>query len=245
MTDPYRALAPYYDYLHQALEEAASRTEDWLDALLKPLQATTVLDCTCGTGLQSIALARRGYSVTGSDLSAAMLRRARLNAVAAGVKIPWVRADIRRLEESISGRFDVVITCGNSLLHLSTKDDLCAAIKSMYAVTTPGGSLLIDLADSEGSLLAPHPFASGRVTLPDGLSLSLYTTEERKGDLIVLSIFIARDTTDGPRVSHIKMRLRIPGREELVQLLSNSGFGQVADISRKGSITLLARKTGT
>ncbi|MDO8692204.1 MAG: class I SAM-dependent methyltransferase, partial [Dehalococcoidia bacterium] len=230
--------------LHPAWEEALSRTEDWLDAILKPLQAKTVLDCTCGTGLQSIALARRGYSVTGSDLSAAMLRRARLNAIEAGLDISWVRADIRRLEETIRGQFDAVITCGNSLLHLSTRDNLYAAIKSMSLVVREGGHLLIDQSDGEASLLAPHPFASGRVTLPDGLTLSMYTTEERKGEIITLSMFIARDTPDGPEVSHTRMRLRIPVREELIQLLSNAGFAQVADISRKGSITLLAEKTG-
>lgn len=242
MKDPYASLAQYYDYLHPDGEEALRITGDWLHGILKPLEARSILDCTCGTGLQAIALAGRGYGVTGSDISKPMLRKAREKGRAAGVEIRWVHADMTRLEASLKRQFDAVITCGNSLLHLTCLDDLYLAARSMFGVTRHGGNLLVSMADSEESLFDPHPFMSGRVALPDGRALSLYTTRERHGDITTLNVFTAVDAPEGPQVTHTSMRLRIHGREELTDTLTQAGFSGIADISRKGSITLLVRK---
>lgn len=240
--DDYRRLAPYYDYLHPDGEEALARTGESLDNILKPLNVRTVLDCTCGTGLQALALARKGYDVTGSDISRPMLRKAMAKARATGLKVRWIHADVRCLQTAIENSFDAVITCGNSLLHLTTSDELGLAIRSMFDAIAPEGSLLIDLADSEGSLFNPHPFMSSKIQLPDGARLSVYTTTEHKGEITVLNVFMARDTSGGTEVTHTSMRLRIPVREELLQLLDKVGFAEVLDISSRGSITLLARK---
>jgi SAM-dependent methyltransferase len=50
-------------------------------------RAKTILDIGCGTGRHAIELARRGYSVTGIDLSASQLERAGQKAKEAGVHI--------------------------------------------------------------------------------------------------------------------------------------------------------------
>jgi 2-polyprenyl-3-methyl-5-hydroxy-6-metoxy-1,4-benzoquinol methylase len=39
-------------------------------------RGVNVLDCACGIGTQSLGLAKLGYHVTGSDLSADAVRRA-------------------------------------------------------------------------------------------------------------------------------------------------------------------------
>ena len=69
--------------------------------------AGSILDVGCGTGRQSIELARRGYSVTGLDLSSAMLGRAAAAAEAAGVSVERVRAEAARF--SLPGRYDGAI----------------------------------------------------------------------------------------------------------------------------------------
>lgn len=61
----------------------------------------------CGTGRQAIELAKRGYSVTGVDLSEAMLKRAREKARAAGVEVNFIKADARALP--FHNEFDLAI----------------------------------------------------------------------------------------------------------------------------------------
>lgn len=52
----------------------------FLEQQLTAASARRVLDVACGTGMHAIALAQRGYDVTGADLSAGMIERARENA---------------------------------------------------------------------------------------------------------------------------------------------------------------------
>ncbi len=54
----------------------------------------SILDVGCGTGRHSIELAKRGFVVTGLDLSSGMLERAA--AKAAGVNVNWVHSDATR-----------------------------------------------------------------------------------------------------------------------------------------------------
>ena len=61
------------------------------ELLLQP--GGSILDVGCGTGRHAIELARRGYAVTGLDLSSVMLARAAHAAKAAGVHVDWIHAD--------------------------------------------------------------------------------------------------------------------------------------------------------
>ena len=67
-----------------------------MDFLLEELgisPGTAILDVGCGTGRHSIELARRGYHVTGVDISAEMLSKAADKAKAAGVSVAWLHSD--------------------------------------------------------------------------------------------------------------------------------------------------------
>jgi len=55
----------------------------------------TILDIGCGTGRHAIELAKRGYSVTGIDLSDSQLARAREKAAIAGVNVTFLKRDAR------------------------------------------------------------------------------------------------------------------------------------------------------
>ena len=70
-----------------------------IDFLLNELslpEYSHILDMGCGTGRHAIELARRGYRVTGVDISSGMLAEAEKAAREAEVKITWVHADAAR-----------------------------------------------------------------------------------------------------------------------------------------------------
>jgi cyclopropane fatty-acyl-phospholipid synthase-like methyltransferase len=64
------------------------------------IPAGRALDIGCGTGTQSVYMARNGWKVTGVELLDQPLRRARDRAAAAGVAVEWIKADVTRLAEA-------------------------------------------------------------------------------------------------------------------------------------------------
>ncbi|HEY72379.1 MAG: hypothetical protein DRJ03_26015 [Chloroflexi bacterium] len=116
----------------------------FIEQQLQAVDASRVLDAACGTGMHAIALAQQGYEVTGTDLSAGMIERARVNADAANVDVRFEAAGFGELARRFApGSFDALLCLGNSLPHLLTSADLAAALADFAACLRPGGLLLI------------------------------------------------------------------------------------------------------
>lgn len=96
-----------------------------VDFLLEELSlqpGCSILDIGCGTGRHSIELAKRGYAVTGLDLSSEMLARAASAAKNADVHVEWIHSDAARF--SFPGKFDAAIClCEGAFGLLGIKDD--------------------------------------------------------------------------------------------------------------------------
>lgn len=80
---------------------------DFIELEIKHAKPAKILDVGCGTGRHSIELAKRGYHVTGIDLSANQIKRAREKAQEAGVVIDFQAQDARHLP--FNGEFDLAI----------------------------------------------------------------------------------------------------------------------------------------
>jgi cyclopropane fatty-acyl-phospholipid synthase-like methyltransferase len=81
-----------------------------VDFLLEELSlqpGCSILDVGCGTGRHSIELAKRGYNLTGLDLSTEMLAMAEDAAKSAGVNVNWIRSDATRF--SLPRKYDGAI----------------------------------------------------------------------------------------------------------------------------------------
>ena len=68
-----------------------------------------VLDVGCGTGVVALSAARNGATVTGADLTPALLEGARYNAALAGVAIDFQEADVEALPFA-DASYDVVLS---------------------------------------------------------------------------------------------------------------------------------------
>ena len=80
---------------------------DFIENELKYDKSVKILDVGCGTGRHAIELSKRGYSVTGIDLSETQLARAREKAERNNLKINFVKQDARNL--SFNNEFDIAI----------------------------------------------------------------------------------------------------------------------------------------
>lgn len=80
---------------------------DFIEQELNYNKSLKILDVGCGTGRHSIELTKRGYSVTGIDLSESQLARAREKAAIENLKIDFKKHDARNLP--FNNEFDSAI----------------------------------------------------------------------------------------------------------------------------------------
>jgi len=80
---------------------------DFIENEIKRNKTIKILDVGCGTGRHSIELSKRGYSVTGIDLSDSLLIKAREKAEILKLKIDFLKHDARDLP--FNGAFDAAI----------------------------------------------------------------------------------------------------------------------------------------
>ncbi len=82
----------------------------------------TILDIGCGTGRHTIELTKRGYKVTGVDLSDSQLQRAREKAEAERLNIDFRKMDARNLE--FDQEFDLAIMICEGAFSLMETDEM-------------------------------------------------------------------------------------------------------------------------
>jgi SAM-dependent methyltransferase len=106
-----------------------------------------VLDLCCGPGQHAVELGRRGYSVTGVDLTEEYLERARQRARAGGMAVEWVRSDMRSFERRES--FDMIVNLFTSFGFFEDPNDDRQVLVRAHASLRLGGVLVIDLMGKE------------------------------------------------------------------------------------------------
>ena len=108
-------------YMENVFTKNTLAEVDFILEELKLSQGSRILDIGCGTGRHSVELAKRGYSVTGVDISSGMLAQAKEAASKAGVEVEWIHADATQFESG--GSYDAAICLCEGAFGLLGKND--------------------------------------------------------------------------------------------------------------------------
>ncbi|WP_018155013.1 methyltransferase [Demetria terragena] len=106
-----------------------------LEHLIEPMAAGHAVDLGAGSGRHSVWLASLGWQVTAVDFSRVGLAIGQDQAVAQGVEVDWVAADVRTWSPPSAVLFDLVLV---SDLHLSGVD-----LARTIGWLRPGGHLVV------------------------------------------------------------------------------------------------------
>jgi len=95
---------------------------DFIEREIGYNKSIRILDIGCGTGRHSIELSKRGYTITGIDLSDSQLARAREKAEKQGLNIDLLKYDARELP--FENEYDLVIMLCEGAFPLMETDEM-------------------------------------------------------------------------------------------------------------------------
>jgi SAM-dependent methyltransferase len=231
ITDFYDGLARDYHLVYgDHWDEAVASQGAALDRLIHALRADArdVLDCSCGIGTQAIGLARRGYRVHGTDVSARSIERARAEAARLGADLTLALADFRDLT-TVDGDFDVVISCDNALPHLLDDAELARALRAMRVKLRPGGLLVVSIRDYDAALI-DRPATAPPLVVPGPprrLIVRFHDWDGPDSRLYTVRFFVLTETDDGWTIAQHAGRYRAITTAELTRIASEAGFADV------------------
>ena len=232
---PVRVPDEWFVGFHQGLAArfwraaAAAMAEDDMRVVARLLgdPPASVLDVPCGDGRMTIRLAAAGYDAIGVDIVASEVEQARRAAAAAGVAARFEVGDLRALPDV--GRVDAVLSWGNSFGYL-VPAETARSLAGMRAALRPGGRLVLESVTVAETFLTSGVEPSTEWEY-GGVRLRA-ENHYRVSESRLESAFTFEDA-DG-RVERAQAAHHVHTSGEVVRLLRQAGFGQIALLGADG-----------
>lgn len=189
--------------------------------ILRPQGGEHILDLACGSGRHSIELARRGFSVVGSDISAELIEIANRDAAAEpDLEVSFVEGDLRELE--FEAEFDLVLNLNDGAIgYLESDEENRRTFEVISRSLRPGGRNLIQLPN----VLYAKENLPQRSWIPSSSMVELVEHRWNKSDSYMEGIMIAArfgEVLEG--LDGIEFRQRLYSADELREIYASVGM---------------------
>ena len=189
-------------------------------------RSSSVLDCACGIGTQSIGLAALGYDMTASDISDGELAEAAKRAAENHVSIRFEHADFCALSETFPEAFDIIICMDNALPHMLSHDALASAIASITGRMKKDGIFVASIRDYDALLRSKPSYSPPYIHKTANGQRVSFQTWNWEGEHYKLIQYII-DDGELLQASKFACEYRATRREEITDLLVASGCSEV------------------
>ena len=163
-------------------DEEAARLADLLEVELPKIRYRKILDLGCGRGRHSLNMARRGYKVTGFDLSERAIQKARDRATNEGLTIDFRIHDMR---EPLDEQFDAILNLFTTFGYFDDDAENIRVLQAMSRMLRPSGRLVIDYLNANNVARSLNPHEGGSL---DNLSYDITREIEEGTNMVVKTI---------------------------------------------------------
>jgi len=203
--------SPYYHILyHQRNDEEAEFFIDNLCAFLKPAVNSQLLDIACGRGRHSVYLNKKGYDVTGIDLSNASIKFAQQFE---NENLQFYVHDMRNA--FYINYFNIAFNLFTSFGYFETEKDHVNALKAFNKSLKKSGILVLDYFNSEKII---RNLAHQEIKHVDGIDF--YITKKVANGKIIKSISFEHKNKD----FSFKEEVKAFSKSDFERMFEKSGF---------------------
>jgi SAM-dependent methyltransferase len=143
MTQWYKELFNNYaeTYDREGFTFGTSGEVDFIEIEIDYDKSLDILDIGCGTGRHAIELAKRGYKVTGVDLSVTQLEKARNKAEEANLNVAFIEKDACKLDFDTQFHL-VIMICEGAFPLMETDEKNFQILKGAANALKSGGKII-------------------------------------------------------------------------------------------------------
>lgn len=182
---------------------------------------TNAIDIGCGTGADSISLARNGLKVTGYDTSKKMLQKARFNSKQKNLRIRYSNSPVQNIGAHNHSKFDIVVSLGNAIANINPAV-LNKIIRKVYKLLKPRGSFVFQILNYDSARKADKRIVN--ITRGKGsMFIRFYDFEKNKLIFNILRI----NESSLKEYDLITTELFEYKRTDLKALLNKAGFNKI------------------
>ncbi len=202
---------------------------------------SNVLDMACGAGRHSISLAQKGFKVTAVDLSENLLAVARSTAKDFGLKIEFIRTDLRKF--SSEKRFKLALNLFTSIGYFNDDKENNKIFEIVFFHLSAGGFFALDYLNK--NFIEKNLIPQSEDEIENGKIIQKRSIE---GNRVVKKITIQRNGS----IKHYMESVRMFHINELLETLERTGFkklklfgdfyGNNFDIENSPRIILILQK---
>jgi glycine/sarcosine N-methyltransferase len=143
--DFYDNFSGFYDSM-TGFENRFKREKPFFIEMLKKFRLSKTLDIGCGTGFHSFLLADLGMEVTGIDPSKGMIDIA-TSRLKDNKNIKFINTDLPGLRENSVAKYDAAFCLGNTLPHITDRNEAIDFFKQVKSVLSDGGVFILQIVN--------------------------------------------------------------------------------------------------
>jgi len=231
-------LAEHYSWMFGDFNAKVQENKDFFKLTgIEPRSGGKALDLGCGSGFQSIALAKLGFRVLAVDICETLLNELRNRS--AGRDINAVQGDL--LDYSIyadKGPFEVAVCMGDTLTHLQKTREISALFANIYSLLEQGGRFALSFRDLTAELKGIDRIIP--VRSDDDKIMATFLEYEATQVNVHDIVFVKGDSGWELRKSTYR-KLRI-GMHQVQDFLQHLGFKISSSHVQKGFSVIIAEK---
>lgn len=193
--------SPLYEKLYADRDEKeAEQLIDFLEKTLLSERYHSILDLGCGRGRHSHNLAKRGYEVTGIDLSSEAINKAKEKAEELGLQN--TQFEVRDMRDPLPQKFDAIVNLFTTFGYFKSDEENATVLDSVTQMLRNEGLFVLDYLNAEK---VKRDFVAEEEGEFQGIRYEI--KRYIKNEAIHKDIAFAGDQLDKPRVYWERVKL--------------------------------------
>ncbi len=230
-------LADYYSWLFGGIKAKTEENRTFFKShSIIPRGSGIAVDLGCGSGFQSIPLAKIGFDVSAIDLSKKLL--CELNDNSRGLAIKTIKDDVLNFQNHLTQKVELAICMGDTITHIDSKEKIKNLFHNLFEALENNGRFILTFRDLMCELTGLDRFI---LVESDDSRIFTCFLEYEKETVKVHDIIYERTESGWNLKKSFYRKTRIPfdwAKKEL----EKSGFVIEFSNNDKGLITIIAKR---